>query len=259
MEKTLVVELIEARSLSPCDLNGWSDPFAKIYIDSKKIGKSSTIKRTLNPQWKERFTKTYETNYSELLKVEVYDNDAIGKDNLGYASVELVLFQNGKWTDQWYRLKNLKTDEKVRGYVRLRIQFVDDIENAFKPEDHDLLPEQEDEENRKRERDDAIKRRQILISKHHQLEGRKSENEKKWKKDQRRIHKDMKYAKEHKGEKRPEEEEKNEEAKPIPAFELKTEMSSKESSEQSDQSSVKEEADVAKEKNESDNSHDTSV
>lgn len=243
MEKTLVVDLVEARSLAPCDLNGWSDPFAKIYLEGKKIGKSSTIKRTLNPQWKERFSKTYETNYSEVLKVEVYDNDAIGKDNLGYASVELVLFQSGKWTDQWYRLKNMKTDENTRGYVRLKIQFVDNIENAFKPEDHDIKPEKEDEEMRKKERDDAIKRRQILISKHHQMEGRKNENEKKWKKNQRRIKKDMEWAKDHNGEKRPEEEDVKEEEmkdKESPTFELKTETADDKPSESTGNDKVEE-------------------
>lgn len=59
-ETTLTVKVSRAAQLLACDLNGFSDPYVKLYLepDPSKETKKKTkvVKKTLSPVWNEVFT-----------------------------------------------------------------------------------------------------------------------------------------------------------------------------------------------------------
>lgn len=96
----LVVELRRAVNLPAADMNGLSDPYAKLTIKGttsrkKAEQKSKTIKESLNPVWNQTFSweGTLAALTDEPLHIEVYDWDSIMKlkkdDFLGSCDVHL--------------------------------------------------------------------------------------------------------------------------------------------------------------------------
>ena len=175
-ERYLVVEVVEARSLSPSDVNGWADPFAKVFLNDSSMGKTKYISRTLNPQWKETFHSKKKIEAVDTLFVKIYDHDSFSTNDLiGQVKVELTAYNDGKWSTLWHRL--YIDDEytiKVRGYVCLRIQFVDDVKDAFREEDHDKQPEIDAEEERKQRKIEAAHKREALVEQHKQMTANQS-------------------------------------------------------------------------------------
>uniref|UniRef100_A0A8C1ZYX9 Double C2-like domains, alpha n=1 Tax=Cyprinus carpio TaxID=7962 RepID=A0A8C1ZYX9_CYPCA len=104
----LYVGVLRCAHLAAMDVNGFSDPYVKIYLkpDVKKKSKHKTavIKKTLNPEFNEEFF--YEISLSELvhktLEVTVWDydlgrsNDFIG-ESLQLLSVIMSFFCNQLW------------------------------------------------------------------------------------------------------------------------------------------------------------------
>ena len=135
----MVVNVIEARSLSPSDLDGWSDPFCRVYLGKKKIGQTRYISRTLNPRWEETFRFKYNDTkraFDETLRFEIYDHDAIGPhDILGVYQIELAELLNGKWVEGRFRLKDEEYKNNVRGSIRIKFQFVERGRDFFREED----------------------------------------------------------------------------------------------------------------------------
>lgn len=166
--KTLVMEVLEARSLSPSDINGWSDPLAVVYLGKKKIGKTKYISRTLNPQWNVRIERA-DVDIAEDIRVEICDHDVVASDVLGAVQISLLQFADGCWTNQWYRLMDDK-NHPVSGYVRLKIQLVDNPEYAFRDMDHNTKPEEDDEKKRQEAKEAAVERRRMLMKQHIEME-----------------------------------------------------------------------------------------
>mmetsp|Transcript_21082 Transcript_21082/g.51423 ORF Transcript_21082/g.51423 Transcript_21082/m.51423 type:complete len:421 (+) Transcript_21082:2-1264(+) len=88
----LSVTLIRATNLRAADFNGFSDPYALLTILNAgcdvKVQRSKTIKRNLNPVWREEFLFDVRTVDDARLKVVVKDRDVIGKDDfLGQVEV----------------------------------------------------------------------------------------------------------------------------------------------------------------------------
>lgn len=135
----LICNLVEARSLSPSDLNGWSDPFVDVYLDKKKIYRTKYISRTLNPRWNETFRYKYNNKkrgLNEKLSFKIYDHDSIGThDFLGQYQLDLSELIDGKWIEGWFRLKTEDYKENVRGYIRVKLQFIEDGFDIFREED----------------------------------------------------------------------------------------------------------------------------
>ena len=125
MSYRLQVEAIEARSLMPFDFNGWSDPYCQIIYSKKtKIGKTDYIKRTLNPVWKKTFFKYLDIDFSESIRIEIYDHDTLGDDFMGQVEIPLQEYSDGKWSRKWYRLMDKKNKRFTRGYVHVQVQVV---------------------------------------------------------------------------------------------------------------------------------------
>jgi len=89
-EGTLTVRAIKATNLKAGDSNGFSDPFFVVGLFGnhhfKALGRSKTIKKTLNPVWNEDIVidlTARKIHRTEGLAIQVWDEDLIGKDFLG--------------------------------------------------------------------------------------------------------------------------------------------------------------------------------
>uniref|UniRef100_A0A3Q3FBT6 Double C2-like domain-containing protein alpha n=2 Tax=Labrus bergylta TaxID=56723 RepID=A0A3Q3FBT6_9LABR len=88
------------------DVNGFSDPYVKIYlkpdIEKKSKHKTTVIKKTLNPEFNEEFF--YEISLSELtnktLEVTVWDYD-LGRSNDFIGGVCLSCHSQGDALRHW--------------------------------------------------------------------------------------------------------------------------------------------------------------
>ena len=135
----IYIDVQEARSLRPADINGWSDPYCKITLGPKtKIGKTRYIERTLNPRWFQRFVWSGAINWEKdaYLRFVVCDYDtATSDDELGVFEIALSRLRDGLWESQWYRLcEPDKPEVEGSGYLHLRIHLVDDPSKAFMSE-----------------------------------------------------------------------------------------------------------------------------
>ncbi|XP_030631670.1 double C2-like domain-containing protein alpha [Chanos chanos] len=102
----LCVGVRRCAHLAAMDVNGFSDPYVKIYLkpDLKKKSKHKTavIKKTLNPEFNEEFF--YEITFTELssktLEVTVWDYD-LGKSNDFIGGVSLGCHSQGDALQHW--------------------------------------------------------------------------------------------------------------------------------------------------------------
>ena len=83
--------IIEAINLPAVDSNGKSDPYIKIYSISEnkyKIGRTKTIKKTLDPVWNEFFF--FNGLRTDELYFELFDYDFLSSDDyLGKCSLKI--------------------------------------------------------------------------------------------------------------------------------------------------------------------------
>jgi C2 domain len=87
---TLIVTLRRARGVISVDSNGLSDPFCRLAVGATQR-KSSTKKKSLNPQWAQDFTFPVRAEDARTLSVRVFDwNQVQGDEFLGRASVDFA-------------------------------------------------------------------------------------------------------------------------------------------------------------------------
>eukprot|EP00729_Bicosta_minor_P012120 gene12120-19563_t len=106
----LTVQVNEAKGLRAEDTNGFSDPFVQINLSSnaKKVQKTKTIKKSLNPEWNETLTIasiTAQQIAEERLEVNVWDWDRVsGNDFMGGCSWSLQELTAAGKVDDWFTL-----------------------------------------------------------------------------------------------------------------------------------------------------------
>ncbi|KAE8225894.1 hypothetical protein CF319_g1436 [Tilletia indica] len=88
----LTVTILSAKNLRAADRNGKSDPYVKYRLNGKEVGKTKTIKKTLNPEWNEKLEEvTVPSRVAAASIIEVYDFDQLGAaDPLGSAVCNLA-------------------------------------------------------------------------------------------------------------------------------------------------------------------------
>ena len=101
---TFSLTVIEANDLYAGDSNGLSDPYLK--IPHKQIGiedlpgkknRTEIIEKTLNPVWNQTFCLEFNPQLCKELKIEVYDYDYFGKDDLlGTGIISLEWMNTGE-------------------------------------------------------------------------------------------------------------------------------------------------------------------
>ncbi|KAL8130007.1 hypothetical protein V2J09_019162 [Rumex salicifolius] len=87
----LSVTVISAEDLPAMDFMGKSDPY--VVLTLKKSGtvfNTRVLNETLNPVWNQTFDFLVEDGLHELLMLELYDHDTIGKNFIGRCSMTLT-------------------------------------------------------------------------------------------------------------------------------------------------------------------------
>ena len=119
MSAVLTIGIIAARGLEAMDSNGTSDPYVVVHVGSEKR-KTKVIQKELNPQWNEKFDILV-TDVQGTLRLQVYDKDLIGSDDLiGETMIPISTFVGKKLTQKWYTIFN---SSKVTGEVLVSLRL----------------------------------------------------------------------------------------------------------------------------------------
>lgn len=130
-KQQLQVGIIRCAGLAAMDVNGYSDPYVKLYLrpdtGRKTKQKTSMKKKTLNPEFNEDFY--YDVKHNELakktLEITVWDKDIGKNDYIG--GVQLGINAKGERLRHWFdTLKN--TDKRFERWHTLS-------EEMFSPDD----------------------------------------------------------------------------------------------------------------------------
>ncbi|XP_058112788.1 C2 and GRAM domain-containing protein At1g03370 [Magnolia sinica] len=147
----LSVHVIEARNLPAMDLNGFSDPYARIQLGKYRF-RTKVVKKCLNPFWDEEFSFRVE-DLNEELTVSVLDEDKYFNDDfVGQLKVPVWRVfdaENKTLGTVWYPLqpKNKKSKNRDCGEICLTISlsqnnsFVDQLPVASRSVNDDHAPE----------------------------------------------------------------------------------------------------------------------
>ncbi|CAM4740750.1 unnamed protein product [Rotaria magnacalcarata] len=101
---SLQVTVVEARNLKDQDTLGQNDAYIELYLDKDYKQRTTTIKDTNSPKWNETFTFNLQKG-DDTLHIDVYDDDAVGKDSIGSAKFSLKkIQQGGAQSEEWVKL-----------------------------------------------------------------------------------------------------------------------------------------------------------
>jgi hypothetical protein len=116
----LDVRICEARNLPDPQIFGMPDPYVKIKLENQKH-KTSVINNCVNPKWEEVFKFIVADENSSQLKLELWNSNVVRDDFLGEYVLSLSGLQRGVVRDEWFLLKQCKTNSEIR----VRILAVD--------------------------------------------------------------------------------------------------------------------------------------
>lgn len=117
----LRVDVLDAQNLPSADSNGKSDPYCKFELNGVEVFKTKTVKKTLNPEWKEFFTIPIPSRTAAKFKATVWDWDFADKpDFLGAADINLEQLEPFRGQQFTYTL------DGKSGTLRLRLLFTPD-------------------------------------------------------------------------------------------------------------------------------------
>ncbi|KAE9611433.1 hypothetical protein Lal_00011869 [Lupinus albus] len=136
----LHVNVVRAHKLLKMDLLGTSDPYVKLTLTGDNLAaKKTTIKRrTLNPEWNEKFNLVVKDPQSQALQLQVYDWDKVGvHDRLGMQLIPLKVFkpyENKECTLDLLKDTNMNEtlNKKNRGQIVVDMTFVPFKEDSMK-------------------------------------------------------------------------------------------------------------------------------
>lgn len=125
----LLVKAVEAEAIPKLDVTDNSDPFLKIRIStSAQKWKTKTIHNTAEPVWNEEFRIPVTSSLGDILKISLYDDDHISKDDMiSCREFKVRDFPIGKVIDSWYTFSPVDGVESG-GNIRL-VFYLDKIGN----------------------------------------------------------------------------------------------------------------------------------
>ncbi|CAO3579465.1 unnamed protein product [Absidia cylindrospora] len=107
--KNLQVALIGARNLKAMDRGGTSDPLCRVRIGNRVVYKTKYIKKTLTPEWNEKFTVKSENG---KLDIKVKDHNTITDVDIGSIVFDATtVLQTGEAFEGWIALSPEGTGE----------------------------------------------------------------------------------------------------------------------------------------------------
>ncbi|KAF1814885.1 hypothetical protein P152DRAFT_236963 [Eremomyces bilateralis CBS 781.70] len=135
----LKVKAIKGQDLAAKDRTGTSDPYLVVTLGDARSA-TSTIPKTLNPEWNQDLEFPVVGVQSLLLEAVCWDKDRFGKDYMGEFAIALDdVFSNGEVDLQpaWYPLESRRTGKKssfVTGRVQLHLSLSDPSNPAATPQ-----------------------------------------------------------------------------------------------------------------------------
>lgn len=118
------------------DLNGSSDPYARITVGNHSI-RTRKISNTLNPNCDQVFAISKEKLNSPTLEISLWDADVGKKDDfLGIVAFDLQevptrVPPDSPLAPQWYRLADMRGEGKVQGDVMVAVWMGTQADEAF--------------------------------------------------------------------------------------------------------------------------------
>ncbi|GBB94765.1 hypothetical protein RclHR1_02410011 [Rhizophagus clarus] len=119
----LKINVVEAKKLKNEDFIGKSDPYVKLILDKGNIQVTKIKDNDLNPKFNEKFT--FNVNDQKKLKVQIWDKDTIGSDDLiGEDDIDLSEVISKNYVDAWFDLTKGIFGFRSRGEVHLIMEFI---------------------------------------------------------------------------------------------------------------------------------------
>jgi Ca2+-dependent lipid-binding protein len=116
------LNIIGARGLPKMDSVGKTDPYVKAQIiGDSKVQKTATINNTDFPVWNAQFIFPVVSYGTQILDLNVFDEDVAKDDEIGGLKLQLYELPPGRVIDHWYRLTPAKGIADA-GELHIRIQ-----------------------------------------------------------------------------------------------------------------------------------------
>ena len=119
----LHVTLVGAKGLYGADFNGKSDPYAFLTLRNTEK-RTSTIYKTLNPEWNEEFVFAIH-DISDVLHIKIYDEDRFNSPEfLGRLAVPLLRMRDEDKMLHTFALKHKRLEKRARGtHPQIMLKF----------------------------------------------------------------------------------------------------------------------------------------
>ena len=121
----LEIIIYEARGLPDTDNMLWglipgdlTDPYVTIYLDSVKLGQTSTKNNTLEPEWAEKYSLDV-CHRAAHLRLVVRDKDHAGSEYIGEVRLRIGP-HSGVLGEGWFPIEHRSSDSQPRGELRVR-------------------------------------------------------------------------------------------------------------------------------------------
>ncbi|CAF0731605.1 unnamed protein product [Rotaria sordida] len=115
------LKIYQARDLSAKDINGKSDPFCVVELDSTRL-RTHTIYKTLDPVWNKSFIIPVQDIHS-VLELTIFDEDTNqSTEFIGKVVIPLLAIKNGE--KKWISLKDRKCILPVKGIIEIEATLI---------------------------------------------------------------------------------------------------------------------------------------
>ncbi|GMC21781.1 unnamed protein product [Saccharomyces cerevisiae] len=115
-----------AENLIASDLNGYSDPYLKYYINNEEdcAYKTKVVKKTLNPKWNDEGTIQINNRLNDVLRIKVMDWDSTSADDtIGTAEIPLNKVKVEGTTELDVPVEGLENAGQDGGMLHLAFSF----------------------------------------------------------------------------------------------------------------------------------------
>eukprot|EP01117_Protostelium_nocturnum_P007206 TRINITY_DN2579_c0_g3_i1.p1 TRINITY_DN2579_c0_g3~~TRINITY_DN2579_c0_g3_i1.p1 ORF type:complete len:1547 (-),score=508.88 TRINITY_DN2579_c0_g3_i1:59-4699(-) len=186
---TLFLKVVEAENLAAKDMNGFSDPYVIMTINTQRA-KTKTKKKTLSPVWNENFEFSIPSP-NDSLQIEIYDRDLISSsDFISRLTIPVTDMINSASIDKWYDLEpkgrlhiEIKFEHPYGKYIH---KFVDIMKLVKHPSSSEGIDRNDEED---------YVAAALLKAKRLQSSGEKNENNKNHDSDKNIVEGDPSYSK----------------------------------------------------------------
>ena len=105
--------LHRAEQLEKKDVTGKSDPYLVLSYNHIRVGETKVCKKSLEPLWEEEFSITIPEDGPELIELELFDKDKIGKDEtMGSLAIDVRrIKKHGRLSQIWSKLQSCKSGQ----------------------------------------------------------------------------------------------------------------------------------------------------